>query len=139
MSIFRKPKMVCDSRAKFRLVQQEVEAKLAAGHRIRHIYNELLESGRISMSYSTFTDYIRGKGERLHSSKKRKPLAALPGPQAQLVPVPQSQSMQPVPSPQSQPIIARAEKVPAFYHEKVADLDALGPPKRNEKNDPQLE
>ena len=96
------------SRVEYRAVQKEVEEKLAAGFRIRQIYEELTQAGKITISYTSFCDYVRGQGERQHSRKKQRHAAV-------------KQTIEP----------ARKVNQGAFHHEKMADLDELGPPKKN--------
>ncbi len=113
MSIFPRAKRIRNSRVEYRTVQKEVEDKIAAGFRIIEIHEELTQTGKITMCYASFCEYVRGKGNRLHSRKK-----STPPPQPQL--------------PSTGPTIGRAEKQPGFYHERIANLDELGPPKRTE-------
>lgn len=55
------------ARIEYYAVRDMVEDKLHTGYPFTHIYQELLKAGRITMSYSAFCDYARGKGKRLHS------------------------------------------------------------------------
>ena len=58
------------ARIEYRSVQATVEQKLAEGYSIKLIYEELTGAGLVTMGYTSFCDYIRGKGERRHSTKK---------------------------------------------------------------------
>lgn len=91
-------------RVEYRAVQKEVEDKLTAGHRVRPIYEELRQAGRISISYSTFCAYVRGRGERRPGREKSRP--AWP-----------------------KPTLGPPERR-GFHHEKMADLEELGPPRK---------
>jgi hypothetical protein len=54
----------------FLAAQAEIEDMLAKGYSVQMVYEHLQEQGRCACSYSTFCDYARGKGKRMHSSKK---------------------------------------------------------------------
>lgn len=95
-----------NGRIEYRAVQAEVEAKLAAGFRVRPIYVELRKAGKISISYSTFCSYVRGKGERKDGRHKKRMISQ--GRRPEFTPV----------------------KPRGFHHDNVADLDELGPPKK---------
>lgn len=58
------------ARIQYRAVQRKVEAMLEQGYSLKLIFEELSESGSLSMSYTTFCDYVRGKGVRKHGRKK---------------------------------------------------------------------
>ena len=60
------------ARVEYRAVQQEVTEKLAAGYSNIMIYEELAASGRLTVSYSAFCDYVRGEGNRSHSRRHRR-------------------------------------------------------------------
>lgn len=62
-------KRPCFVRAQYRAVKALVDQKLAEGYSNKAIYEELFEAGRLSMSYTTFCDYVRGDGTRLHRRK----------------------------------------------------------------------
>ena len=64
------------ARVQYRAVQPLVEQKLAEGYSIRLIYEELTGSGSLTMGYTSFCDYIRGKGVRQHGRKKPDPKQA---------------------------------------------------------------
>ncbi len=55
-----------EARVEYRAVQGEVENKLAEGYSIRIVYEQLTVAGRLTIGYSSFCDYVRGKGERRH-------------------------------------------------------------------------
>ena len=61
------------ARIEYRAVQALVEQKLAEGYSKQLIYDELKGAGAVSMSYSAFCDYTRGKGDRYHHKKKASP------------------------------------------------------------------
>ena len=61
------------ARIEYRSVQPLVEQKLAEGYSIRLIFEELTETGRLTMTYTSFCDYIRGKGSRQHGAVKKAP------------------------------------------------------------------
>ena len=63
------------ARVKYRAVQKEVTEKLASGYSNIMIYEELAASGRLTVSYSAFCDYVRGEGNRIHSRRHRRPQA----------------------------------------------------------------
>jgi len=55
-----------EARVEYRAVQEEVEKRLAAGHCIHAVYEQLTKAGRLTICYSAFCDYVRGQGERRH-------------------------------------------------------------------------
>ena len=59
------------ARIEYRAVQQEVNEKLAAGYSKIMIFEELAASGKLTVSYSAFCDYVRGSGVRLHSHRRK--------------------------------------------------------------------
>ena len=59
------------ARVEYRAVRQEVAEKLAAGYSNIVIFEELTASGKLTVSYSAFCDYIRGEGRRIHSRRRR--------------------------------------------------------------------
>jgi hypothetical protein len=61
------------ARIEYRSVQPFVEQRLAEGYSIRLIFEELAETGRLTMGYTSFCDYIRGKGSRRHGAVKNAP------------------------------------------------------------------
>lgn len=61
-----KGQRVTGRRAEYRVIQEEVEKKLDEGYSKRMVYDQLAAAGRLTMSYSSFCDYARGRGERLH-------------------------------------------------------------------------
>lgn len=60
----------CFARMQFRAIKTLVEQKIEQGYSIKLLFEELTEAGNISMAYTTFCDYIRGKGDRQHGKKK---------------------------------------------------------------------
>lgn len=70
-------KRVNSRRAEYRVIQDEVEKKLDEGYSKRMVYDQLVAAGRLVMSYSSFCDYARGRGERLHRDEAG---CAEPGP-----------------------------------------------------------
>jgi hypothetical protein len=89
----------------YRKVQAEVEGKLAEGFSLRIVYEDLTAAGRLDIGYSTFCDYVRGQGERLHKK-------------------PQKQVSAPFSKPAPRPSAA-AEKTSAFVHDRHVDLKDL--------------
>lgn len=63
----------CFARIEYRAVQQEIEARLEQGYSLSIIYDELCKAGRLTMAYTTFCDYVRGGGVRVHGKKKEAP------------------------------------------------------------------
>ena len=59
-------KSACFARNQYRAVQALVEQKRAEGYSLILIYETLSENGHLTMSYSSFCDYARGGGTRLH-------------------------------------------------------------------------
>ncbi len=72
-----------DARVEYISVQPEVERMLELGHSCKAIFEEMSRSGRITISYSTFCDYVRGGGRRFRESelhiRNRKPTGLTPG------------------------------------------------------------
>ena len=72
-----------DARVEYISVQPEVERMLELGHSCKAIFEEMSRSGRITISYSTFCDYVRGGGRRFRNSelhiRNRKPTGFTPG------------------------------------------------------------
>ncbi len=72
-----------DVRVEYLSVRSEVERMLELGHSCKAIFEEMSRSGRITISYSTFCDYVRGGGRRFRSSERhirnRKPTGLTPG------------------------------------------------------------
>ena len=58
------------ARVEYRSLQPEIEKRLAEGYCLRFVYDEMTGDGRLTMGYTTFCDYVRGGGQRLHSRKK---------------------------------------------------------------------
>jgi len=58
------------ARIEYLAVRSLVEEKRAEGYSIKLIYEELFGAGRVTMGYTSFCDYLRGKGERQHGAKK---------------------------------------------------------------------
>jgi len=61
------------ARIQYRAVQALVEQKRAEGYSLILIYEVLLENGYLTMSYSSFCDYVRGGGARLHKKPDETP------------------------------------------------------------------
>jgi hypothetical protein len=59
------------ARIEYRACRKEVEEKMAAGYSNIMIYEELAASGRLTVSYSAFCDYIRGQGQRIHCHHRK--------------------------------------------------------------------
>lgn len=57
------------ARIEYRTVKSLVEQKLAEGYSKQLIYEELKGDGRVTMSYTSFCDYIRGNGDLQHGKK----------------------------------------------------------------------
>ena len=97
-----------NARVEYWAVQPEVESRLTAGHRIRPIYEELFNAGRLTMSYTSFCAYVRGRGQRKELKKQPLPVAPL------------------------KPALERpknqVELGSKFVHSRTADLEELGPP-----------
>jgi hypothetical protein len=68
------------ARVEYRKVQEDVEGKLTEGFSLRIVYEDLTTAGRLEIGYSTFCDYVRGKGERLHSRPKKQAPVSAPKP-----------------------------------------------------------
>ncbi|UQZ88886.1 hypothetical protein C4J81_06620 [Deltaproteobacteria bacterium Smac51] len=64
----KKPKYM--ARVEYRSLQPEIEKRLAEGYCMRFVFDEMTRDGRLTMGYTTFCDYVRGGGHRLHSRKK---------------------------------------------------------------------
>ena len=66
-----------DARVEYRAVQPEVEQMLDQGHSIKAVYEKMSKGGQVTVSYTTFCEYVRGsgrrprKGERLGKNQKR--------------------------------------------------------------------
>jgi hypothetical protein len=58
------------ARVEFRALWPEIEKRLAEGYCLRFVFDEMTQDGRLTMGYTTFCDYVRGGGQRLHSRKK---------------------------------------------------------------------
>ncbi len=66
-----------NARVEYRAVQKEVEQKVADGYRAKAIHAALVKAGRLTISYTSFCDYLRGNGERSHGGKKKSSLAVV--------------------------------------------------------------
>lgn len=97
---------IYSARVEYYAVQEEVEKKLAAGHRILPIYEELAAAGRLTISYSSFCAYVRGKGQRVNGRKKA------PAEKPPFRPQPANPAMK---------VIERG----GFHHDPNVDLDEL--------------
>ena len=53
-----------DARVEYRAVQAEVERMLDQGHTVKAVFEEMSQSGRLTISYNTFCEYVRGGGRR---------------------------------------------------------------------------
>ncbi|UQZ88461.1 conjugal transfer protein TraK [Deltaproteobacteria bacterium Smac51] len=60
------------ARIEYRAVKTFVEQRLEEGYSLKLIFEELTESGQVTMSYTAFCDYVRGCGSRVHGKKKAK-------------------------------------------------------------------
>jgi hypothetical protein len=101
------------ARVEYRAVQKEAEAMAVQGYCMKHIYDHLHGSGRVTMGLTTFCDYLKGEGERRHSRKK-KGFKITPRPAAAVEPSG----------------LARPDKKEsAFSHNPNVDLKELGPGK----------
>lgn len=60
-------------RMEYRAVQSDVEAMRERGCSVKMIYEELVESGRLTIAYTTFCSYVCGGGELVHGKKKAAP------------------------------------------------------------------
>ena len=69
--IIRQRRRSGQARIEFRAVREVVKAKLAAGYSQIMIYEELTATGRLTVSYSAFCDYVRGEGQRLHHRRQK--------------------------------------------------------------------
>ena len=58
------------ARVEFVACREEVAELFAKGYSIRLAYDRMRDQGRVTCSYSTFCDYVRGGGKRLHSRKQ---------------------------------------------------------------------
>lgn len=56
-------------RVEYRAVQAEVEEQLTEGYSMNFVYRSLANTGRLSMSYASFCDYVRGGGMRTQRRK----------------------------------------------------------------------
>ena len=61
------------AKVQYRAVQALVEEKRAEGYSLMLIYEALSKDGQLTMSYSTFCDYVRGGGIRLHRNPTEPP------------------------------------------------------------------
>lgn len=100
-----------EGRVEYRAVQDEVEKRLAAGHSIHAVYEQLAQSGHLTICYSAFCDYVRGKGERCHKQKNK----------AQTSPPPQ----RPMFTHQSSVKKSEPDHSSGFVHERNVDLKEL--------------
>ena len=66
-------KSPCFARIQYRAVQALVEEKWAEGYSLMLIYEALSNDGQLTMSYSTFCDYVRGGGIRLQKKPSEPP------------------------------------------------------------------
>ena len=64
-----------NARVEYRAVRKEVEEKIAEGYRAKQIHLALVKAGRLTISYTSFCDYLRGNGDRRHGGKKNPPPA----------------------------------------------------------------
>lgn len=65
------------ARMEYRAVQPEVEAMRERGCSVKMIYEELTKSGRLTISYKSFCDYVCGGGQRVYGKKKTAPKQSL--------------------------------------------------------------
>lgn len=63
----------CYARIEYRAAQQEIEARLEQGYSLSIVYDELCKAGCLTMAYTTFCDYVRGGGRRVHGKPKGGP------------------------------------------------------------------
>ena len=79
----RKQRAKYDGRVEYIAIQPEVELMLEQGHSCKAIFEEMSRKGRITISYGTFCDYVRGGGQRFRNSERhirnRKPTGLTPG------------------------------------------------------------
>ena len=111
----RKQRKTYDARVEFLAVQMDVAKMMIEGHRIKAIFERMSKDGRITVSYTTFCDYVRGGGNRLRRADQRRNQAALATAR-----LPQS----PVNAPR-RTVVARPDKKEPFSHDKDVDIKDL--------------
>lgn len=57
------------ARVEYLAVKATVDQMLAQGHRVKSIFEEMTRTGRITISYTSFCDYVRGGGQRFRKSE----------------------------------------------------------------------
>jgi len=111
----RKQRKTYDARVEFLAVQADVAKMMAEGHRIKAVFERLTMDGRITVSYTTFCDYVRGGGNRLRRADQRRGQTASAT----------VQSAQPSVSAPPRTVVARPEKKEPFFHDKDVDIKDL--------------
>ena len=59
------------ARVEYLAIKAEVDKMIAQGHRVKAIFEEMIRNGRITISYSTFCEYVRGGGRRSQKGEHR--------------------------------------------------------------------
>lgn len=68
------------ARVEYLAIKAAVDQMLDQGHTVKAVFEEMTRTGRITISYTSFCDYVRGggrrprKGER-HSKTTKRPIA----------------------------------------------------------------
>ena len=89
----RKKRARYDARVEYRAVQPEVEQMLDQGHSVIAIYEKLFQRGQVTISYTTFCEYVRGggrrprKGERLGKNHKPPAISQRQPPRSRIGPI----------------------------------------------------
>ena len=78
----RKQRKTYDARVEFLAVQTDVAKMMAAGHRIKAVFERLTTDGRITVSYTTFCDYVRRREPVPEEGPEAGPGGLCPGPAA---------------------------------------------------------
>ena len=67
----KKKRVAYTARVEYLAVKAEVDRMLDQGHRVKAIFEEMIRNGRITISYSTFCEYVRGGGRRPQKGERR--------------------------------------------------------------------
>ena len=104
-----------DARVEYRAIQAEVEQMLDQGHSVKAVFEEMSHGGRLTISYNTFCEYVRGGGRRPRKGEIPTKNQKRPG-------LPQRQSSKP----RSGPSGARGDAADGpFVYDKNIDISEL--------------
>lgn len=66
------------ARVEYLAIKSTVDQMLERGHRVKSIFEEMTRAGRITISYTSFCEYVRGGGQRPRKSERHNKIQKRP-------------------------------------------------------------